>query len=152
VVLLALLVIATAFAVGRWLQLGVPVPVPEPGASRIDCVSYAPFRRPGDSPFDPLAFIDESRIESDLRALSGRTGCVRTYSVTQGLDAVPRVAVSEALRASLRATVGEEGLRILPVATMSDHDIAAAVGGCDIDHTVPAVALPGPMLPWQYLR
>jgi len=108
VVLLALLVIATAFAVGRWLQLGVPVPVPEPGASRIDCVSYAPFRRPGDSPFDPLAFIDESRIESDLRALSGRTGCVRTYSVTQGLDAVPRVARRLGMTVLLGAWIGRD--------------------------------------------
>jgi deoxyribodipyrimidine photo-lyase len=61
--------------------------------------------------------------------------------VTEGL---PRVPVSEALRASLRGTIAEGGgLAPLPLATMSDDDIARVVGACDIDHTVAAVAQQG---------
>ncbi len=83
------------------------------------------------------------KAEYAARTIRPKIAKLLDHSIEPVADAVPRVAVSEALRASLRATVGEHGLRILPVATMSDHDIAAAVGGCDIDHTVPAVALPG---------
>jgi len=107
-VLVTLLAVASAFAVGRWLQLGVPMPVAEPGTDRLECVSYAPFRRPGESPFDPLAFVQESRIEADLRALSARTGCVRTYSVSQGLDAVPRVARRLGMTVLLGAWIGRD--------------------------------------------
>ncbi len=93
-------------ALGYWVALGLPRPVPEPGAERFDCVSYAPFRLDGESPFDPLARVTPERIEADLRVLSQRTKCVRTYSVDQGLDAVPSVARRLGMQVMLGAWIG----------------------------------------------
>jgi glucan 1,3-beta-glucosidase len=105
-----LLVLATAAlaAIAWWWRLGVPVPIAEPGAERLECVSYAPFRQPGETPFDPTAFVDEARIELDLRLLSAHTGCVRTYAVTQGLEAVPRVARRLGMTVLLGAWLGRD--------------------------------------------
>jgi len=106
--LLAGLAIAALAAIGHWVRLGVAVPIGEPGAERIECVSYAPFRRPGESPFDPTAFVDASRIETDLRVLSARSACVRIYSVSQGLDAVPGVARKLGMTVLLGAWIGRD--------------------------------------------
>jgi glucan 1,3-beta-glucosidase len=75
-----------------WWQIGRPIELPEAPSARIACVSYAPFRRPGETPYDLKAFISPERIDADLRALSERFDCVRTYSQGQGLDAVPAIA------------------------------------------------------------
>lgn len=59
-------------------------------------------------------------------------------------DDLPRVAVTEALRASLRETIAAGGgLAPLPIASMSDEALAAEVAACEIDHAVRAVALTG---------
>lgn len=59
-------------------------------------------------------------------------------------DELPRVALTDSLRASLRDTVAAGGgLTPLPLATMSDDDIAQEVASCEIDHTVPAVTQRG---------
>jgi exo-beta-1,3-glucanase (GH17 family) len=75
-----------------WWAIGRPVALPDAPSTRIACVSYGPFRRAGESPLDPHAFISPQRIDADLRALSQRFGCVRTYSQGQGLSAVPAIA------------------------------------------------------------
>jgi exo-beta-1,3-glucanase (GH17 family) len=66
--------------------------MPDSTSSRIACVSYAPFRQPGETPYDLKAFVSPARIDIDLRALSQRFDCVRTYSQAHGLDAVPSIA------------------------------------------------------------
>ena len=96
------------FALWHGWRQGVPVAIGEPGAERLECLSYAPFRRPGETPFDPGARVDEARLEADLRLLSARTGCVRTYSVSQGLDAVPRVAQRLGMTVLLGAWLGRD--------------------------------------------
>lgn len=106
--LLAGLAAAALAAIAHWAWLGVAVPIGEPGAERIECLSYAPFRRPGESPFDPAAFVDASRIEADLRVLSARSACVRIYSVAQGLDAVPAVARKLGMTVLLGAWLGRD--------------------------------------------
>ncbi|MBL0939145.1 MAG: deoxyribodipyrimidine photo-lyase [Gemmatimonadaceae bacterium] len=59
-------------------------------------------------------------------------------------EAWPFVAVTDALRASLRQVIADGGsLAPLPIGDMSDDAIAQAVQRCEIDHDVPAVALPG---------
>jgi deoxyribodipyrimidine photo-lyase len=59
-------------------------------------------------------------------------------------DAFPKVPVSEALGRQLRALIAEGGgLAPLPIATMDDAAIAAAVAGCEIDQTVRPVPLRG---------
>jgi len=107
---LLLLAAAALAALGWWWRLGAPVDIVEPGAERLECVSYAPFRLPGETPFDPQAMVDEARIELDLRLLSARTGCVRTYAVSQGLDAVPRVARRLGMTVLLGAWLGRDRL------------------------------------------
>lgn len=86
----ALLLVAGAGAFGWW-WLGRPVQLPDAPSARIACVSYAPFRRAGETPYDLKAFISPQRIDADLRALSERFDCVRTYSQGQGLAAVPEI-------------------------------------------------------------
>ena len=87
-----LLVLLALGALAAWWQRGRPQPAPAAPDGPVQCVSYAPFRQPGETPFDPKARVDEQRIAADLAILAQRTRCVRTYSVQQGLDAVPRVA------------------------------------------------------------
>jgi len=75
-----------------WWDLGRPVSLPDAPSARINCVSYAPFRLPGESPAKPGAFVSPERIDADLRSLSTRFDCVRTYAQGQGLGAVPEIA------------------------------------------------------------
>jgi len=107
-ILLFLLACLSAAAIAHWVRLGQPQPVAEPGADRLQCLSYAPFRRPGENPFDPARRIREDRIEADLRILATRTSCVRTYSVQHGLDAVPRVARRLGMTVLLGAWIGRD--------------------------------------------
>ncbi|MBD8897731.1 DUF2339 domain-containing protein [Rhodanobacter sp. DHG33] len=87
--MLALLALAGA---AWWWAGGRPVQLPDAPSARIACVSYAPFRKPGETPLDPKAFVSPERIDTDLAALSTRFDCVRTYSQGQGLSAVPEIA------------------------------------------------------------
>lgn len=88
----AVLVLAAFAGIVGWWWMGRPVALPDAPSSRIACVSYAPYRRPGETPYDPTTFISPERIDADLRALSQRFDCVRTYSQGQGLAAVPEIA------------------------------------------------------------
>jgi len=119
--LLAAVLMATLVALWHGWRTGVPEAIAEPGAERLECVSYAPFRRPGETPFDPAAFVDEARIEADLRLIAPRSGCVRTYSVSQGLDAVPRVAQRLGMTVLLGAWLGRDR-------TENEAELAAAIG------------------------
>jgi glucan 1,3-beta-glucosidase len=86
-------------------------PVAMPGlelahGEKLRCVSYAPFHRPGQTPFDEKLIIPRRQIEEDLRAISAIAGCVRTYSTDRGLDQVPGVAHELGLKVLLGAWVG----------------------------------------------
>ena len=86
--------------------MGRPVALPDAPSARIACVSYAPFRYAGETPLDPNAFISPARIEQDLRALSQRFDCVRTYSQGQGLSAVPEIAARHGMKVLLGIWLG----------------------------------------------
>ena len=90
--ILLLLLVAAAAATAYWIRLGVPVEMAAAPSGRIACVSYAPYRKAGESPFTPGYRVSDQRIDEDLKALSRRFDCVRTYSVGQGLDQVPAIA------------------------------------------------------------
>ena len=77
---------------GYWWRLGQPVTLPDSLVKRIACVSYAPYRKSDQSPFDPHLVVSAAQIDVDLRVLSQRFDCVRTYSVSAGLDQVPSIA------------------------------------------------------------
>ena len=87
---------------------GEPAALPDAAAQRLPCVSYAPFRRSGATPFDASLVVAPALIEADLRLLSGVTGCVRTYGIDHGLDAVPAIARRLGLRVVLGAWLGRD--------------------------------------------
>jgi exo-beta-1,3-glucanase (GH17 family) len=93
-----------AWATGRML----PVHLPGAGEARLPCVSYAPFRRAGHSPFDPALRVAPAEIEADLRLLATKTRCVRTYGLDHGIDAVPAIARKLGLRVILGAWIGRD--------------------------------------------
>ena len=81
-----------------------------------------------------------TKAEFAARTIRPKIGKLLDQAIEPVEDGMPMVPVSEALRASLRDTIAAGGgLAPLPIATMSDDDIARAVAACDIDHTVPPV-------------
>ena len=102
---LALLLAALAGATWWW-AIGRPVTLPDAPSARIACVSYAPFRQAGETPLDANAYISPERIDADLRALSQRFDCVRTYSQGQGLSAVPAIAERYGMKVLLGVWLG----------------------------------------------
>ena len=119
---LIVLLIAAALSLGYWFWRGQAVPVAElPAADlKLQCVSYAPFRRPGETPFDESARVSHERIEQDLRLLQTVSNCVRIYSVDQGLAAVPAVARQLEMKVLLGAWLGREPKR-------NDTELDAAI-------------------------
>lgn len=96
-------------AVLAWAAMqGRPVALPDVAGARLPCVSYAPFRRPGHTPFDPALRIGPADIEADLRQLKTVTSCVRTYGLDHGLDAVPQVARALGMQVVLGAWIGRD--------------------------------------------
>ena len=73
---------------------------------KLRCVSYAPFHRPGQTPFDEKLSIARQQIEKDLHALSAITDCVRIYSTDKGLNQLPGVAHELGLKVLLGAWIG----------------------------------------------
>lgn len=107
VAIAALAAVAIAVVTAQYLS-GQPRPVTEADDDQIACVSYAPFRKPGETPFDPQARVDPERVREDLEQLSLRTRCVRTYSIAQGLDAVPTVAQELGMKVLLGAWLSRD--------------------------------------------
>jgi len=105
---LAWVVLALATLAGAcwWWAIGRPVTLPDAPSARIACVSYAPFRQAGETPLDASAYISPERIDADLRALSQRFDCVRTYSQGQGLSAVPAIAERYGMKVLLGVWLG----------------------------------------------
>lgn len=89
-------------------QSSRPVTLPDARQALIPCVSYAPFRRAGETPFDPTLRISVAAIEDDLRRLATVTGCIRTYGTGHGLDTVPAVARKLGLKVLLGAWIGRD--------------------------------------------
>jgi exo-beta-1,3-glucanase (GH17 family) len=103
-----LLAAALALLLYWHVQRGRTVALPAAQATSLPCVSYAPFRRPGATPFIAALRVAPQDIESDLRLLAQVTGCVRLYGVDHGLDAVPAIARRLGLRVVLGAWIGRD--------------------------------------------
>ncbi|NMG75103.1 beta-1,6-glucan synthase [Aromatoleum diolicum] len=109
--LVALLVLGIVLA--RQMQ---PVPMHDlhlADGERLKCVSYAPYRLPGQTPFDEKLMISREQIAADLAALSHITDCVRIYSVDQGLELVPELARAAGLKVLLGAWINADPKRNL---------------------------------------
>ncbi len=107
---LLVLLCALALVLAWWASRGQSVALVEPSqvqeqtsvaAPMLPCISYAPFRHPGINPFNYRAQVSAAQIEADLRILKTRSLCVRTYGLSQGLDAVPAVAKKLGMRVKL---------------------------------------------------
>jgi exo-beta-1,3-glucanase (GH17 family) len=92
-----------------WLyRQGQPMSVAPAKAATLPCVSYAPFRREGHTPFDETLVVAPAQIDEDLRILTGVTRCVRSYGVDHGLDALPAAARRLGMRVVLGAWIGRD--------------------------------------------
>jgi glucan 1,3-beta-glucosidase len=72
------------------------------------CLSYAPFRRPGHSPFDPHLQLTREQIHEDLLILKPLTDCIRLYGVSHGQDQVPEVASGLGMQVVLGAWISRD--------------------------------------------
>jgi exo-beta-1,3-glucanase (GH17 family) len=87
---------------------------------RLQCVSYAPYYRPGESPLQPGFRVSRERIDADLARLAEISGCVRLYSVDQGLHHVPELAGKYGLKVLLGAWIGGDKAK-------NDRELAQAI-------------------------
>src|ERR1700752_4249414 len=79
--ILLLLSLGTVTAVWCWLATaGTLKNASIDFETKLDCVSYAPFRE-GQSPWNSTIIISSEQIAADLAQLAKVSRCVRTYSV-----------------------------------------------------------------------
>ncbi len=105
----ALLALALVALLAMLIARAGPLHVADaPADAQVPCVSYAPFRRDGHTPFDPALVVTPTQIEDDLQRLATITRCVRTYGVDHGLDAVPAAAKKLGLAVWLGVWIGRD--------------------------------------------
>ncbi len=126
--ILLLLAVATLATAWYWVRLGIPVAIAAASSGRIACVSYAPYRKAGESPFTLGYRVTPERIDEDLKALSRHFDCVRTYSVGQGLDQVPAIAQRHGMKVLLGAWLSRD-----PVENAQELALAIAVANRERD-------------------
>jgi exo-beta-1,3-glucanase (GH17 family) len=103
------LIVAALIAVLTWWWWqGQVTPVQASAVAQAQCVSYAPFRRPEHTPFQPEGRVSAAHIEQDLRLLLPFTRCIRTYGVSQGLEHVPEVAQKLGMQVRLGAWISAD--------------------------------------------
>jgi len=97
---LALFIVSLGIITGVWWWIAQPVNLSRPpidASTRLDCVSYAPFRNQ-QNPLDPNFKVPPEQIAEDLAQLARITPCIRTYSVENGLNQVPALASKAGLK------------------------------------------------------
>ena len=104
----AVAALAAIAGLAWWYARGQPVTLSDAGIEKLPCVSYAPYRLPGHTPFTKGFVVSPAQIDADLALLAQRTRCVRTYSVDQGLAAVPALARKHGLRVLLGLWIGRD--------------------------------------------
>jgi exo-beta-1,3-glucanase (GH17 family) len=107
---LALLVISLSIIAAIWVWLGTPVTLvraPIDPATKLDCVSYGPFRGQ-QSPLIAGLVVSPEQIAQDLAELAKISGCVRIYSSENGLDKVPELASRIGLKVLLGVWIGRD--------------------------------------------
>ena len=100
------LLFAAIFTVHYWWKLGQAVEMVDVPVEKLNCVSYSPFHKAGQTPLDSQLSISHAQIEADLTELAKQFACVRTYSVSQGLEAVPALAQQLGMRVLLGIWIG----------------------------------------------
>jgi exo-beta-1,3-glucanase (GH17 family) len=98
--IICLLLAAGSFCI--WAFKGRAHRYPDAPQGEFACLSYTP--RSASAQGNGAA--TQAQIERDLKQLSTRTHCVRTYSVTNGLEQVPVIARSLGMRVLLGIWIG----------------------------------------------
>ncbi len=101
-----ILAVSALFSVLYWWNLSRPVTMADALTDHLSCVSYSPFHKPNQTPFERGISISAQQIEADLTALAKRFDCVRTYTVTQGMGEVPRIAEKLGVKVLLGIWIG----------------------------------------------
>lgn len=98
------LAIATGLIFQIW-QSGRTIDLPNAEQEQLACASYTPSHN------GHTLSVSEKRalVASDLKLLAARFRCVRTYSVSEGLDEVPRIARQLGLKVMLGLWISSHG-------------------------------------------
>lgn len=102
-----------SFIAGVWWWIAQPIALARPpidASTRLDCVSFAPFRG-AQTPLNPSMYVSAAQISEDLAQLARITNCVRTYSVDSGLDQVPALAAKAGLKVIQGIWLGSDRLK-----------------------------------------
>src|SRR3954470_82356 len=112
---LVLLLMSLVTIAAAWWWLATPITLaraPIAPDAKLMGVSYAPFRG-AQTPLTPTTHIAPEQIAQDLEQLARITGCVRTYSVDNGLDQVPELAAKSGLEVIQGIWLGSNRLKNL---------------------------------------
>ncbi len=72
------------------------------------CLSYAPFRRDGHTPFDPTLRLRDDELRQDLQLLKALTPCIRVYGMGNGQERIPALAAEMGLQLVLGAWISRD--------------------------------------------
>ena len=125
----ALLAVAAVLVTGWWAWQGRPVELVAAPGGRVQCVSYAPSSRRDETLVDVGAVVSPERIERDLKLLAERFDCVRTYSQSNGLAEVPRIARQLGLKVLMGVWISRD-------AAVNEREIASATRIAERDRDV----------------
>src|SRR3954453_13615752 len=138
---LAGLVLSFAAITAVWWWLATPVALahaPIGPGTKLDCVSYAPFRN-HQTPWNSTIVISEAQIAEDLAELATVSQCIRTYSIENGLDKVPELASRVGLKVMLGVWIGRDRaknahLADIAVALVKEYPgtVAALIVGSEV--------------------
>jgi exo-beta-1,3-glucanase (GH17 family) len=110
---LLLFVLSMSLIVAAWCWMAWPATLSSSAidpAGKLDCISYAPFRA-HQTPWNSDEVISPEQIAGDLATLSTISGCIRIYSVENGLDKVPELAAKVGLKVMLGIWIGRDRLK-----------------------------------------
>jgi len=103
------LIVAACLGLGLWAaERFWPRALPIVENAILPCVSYAPFRYPDHSPFDPRLRIDRASLRADLAQIRSLSPCLRTYGLDHGMDQLPDIAREMGLRLRLGLWLGQD--------------------------------------------
>jgi glucan 1,3-beta-glucosidase len=116
IAVVAVFLVIAAWLIVQTLLAGRPVELPNAAHEQLACASYTPSHD-GHTLAPAQA---RALVATDLKLLAARFRCVRTYSVSEGLDEVPKVARELGLKVML-------GLWISSHAPSNDKEIAHGI-------------------------
>jgi len=115
--------VAACLGLGLWAAERLwPHALPTVEAAILPCVSYAPFRHPDHSPFDPRLRFDPTSLRADLAQIRSISLCLRTYGLDHGMEQLPVIAREMGLRLRLGVWLGQD-----PVANRREMEQAVAL-------------------------